>query len=291
MGGGTNGYFLQTDGAGGLSWVAGGGSGNGTVGGSTTQIQFNDSGSFAGSANLTFDSSTSNLDIIGTTNLTGNIIVSQNLSAANIISTDTLTADTLNAQLVDVNGNLNANNITATNGDVTASANVIANVEVSAPAGNINTLQSNVIGATSVAAGSFTVPSYDTINVAPVINITTSVSNTDPGFVALSAESGIQAVGTVAGDATPLTAHVNKIDSYVTLNTNGVSLPKAYAGMEISLINTSNSNIKVYSNTADGGTDYGNLQPDYTAKLVTATGNSTIAGTWYIAYSGNLTTL
>jgi len=291
MGGGTNGYFLQTDGAGGLSWVAGGGSGNGTVGGSNTQIQFNDNGSFGGSANLIFDSSDSNLYLTGTANVTGNIVISQNASAANITSTDTLTANILNAQLIDVNGNLNANNVTTTSGDVTAAANVIANIEVSAPAGNIDTLQSNVIGATSIAAGSFTVPSYDLANVAPVINITTSVSNTNPGFVALSSETGIQAVGTGAGDATALTAHINKIDSYVTLNTNGVSLPKAYAGMEITMINTSNSNIRVYSNTSDGGVSYGNLRPDYTAKLVTATGNSTIAGTWYIAYSGSLTTL
>ena len=291
MGGGTNGYFLQTDGAGGLSWVAGGGSGNGTVGGSNTQIQFNDNGSFGGSANLIFDSSDSNLYLTGTANVTGNIVISQNASAANITSTDTLTANILNAQLIDVNGNLNANNVTTTSGDVTAAANVIANIEVSAPAGNIDTLQSNVIGATSIAAGSFTVPSYDLANVAPVINITTSVSNTNPGFVALSSETGIHATGTGAGDATALTAHINKIDSYVTLNTNGVSLPKAYAGMEITMINTSNSNIRVYSNTSDGGVSYGNLRPDYTAKLVTATGNSTIAGTWYIAYSGSLTTL
>jgi len=291
MGGGTNGYFLQTDGAGGLSWVAGGGSGNGTVGGSNTQIQFNDNGSFGGSANLIFDSSDSNLYLTGTANVTGNIVISQNASAANITSTDTLTSNILNAQLIDVNGNLNANNVTTSSGDVTAAANVIANIEVSAPAGNIDTLQSNVIGATSIAAGSFTVPSFDPANVEPVINITTSVSNTNPGFVALSSETGIQAVGTGAGDATALTAHINKIDSYVTLNTNGVSLPKAYAGMEITMINTSNSNIRVYSNTSDGGVSYGNLRPDYTAKLVTATGNSTIAGTWYIAYSGSLTTL
>ena len=291
MGGGTNGYFLQTDGAGGLSWVAGGGSGNGTVGGSNTQIQFNDNGSFGGSANLIFDNTSNTLYLTGTANVAGNIVISQNASAANITSTDTLTANILNAQLIDVNGNLNANNITTTSGDVTAAANVIANIEVSAPAGNINTLQSNVIGAQNIAAGSFTVPSFDPANVEPVINITTSVSNTNPGFVALSSETGIQAVGTGAGDATALTAHINKIDSYVTLNTNGVSLPKAYAGMEITMINTSNSNIRVYSNTSDGGVSYGNLRPDYTAKLVTATGNSTIAGTWYIAYSGSLTTL
>ena len=37
--GGNNGYFLQTDGTGNLSWAVGGSSGNGSPGGSNTQIQ------------------------------------------------------------------------------------------------------------------------------------------------------------------------------------------------------------------------------------------------------------
>jgi hypothetical protein len=55
--GGTNGYVLQTDGAGNLSWTAqtGGGGGNGSPGGSNTQIQFNDAGSFGGNTGFTFN--------------------------------------------------------------------------------------------------------------------------------------------------------------------------------------------------------------------------------------------
>ena len=53
--GGTNGYILQTDGAGNLAWVAGGGSGNGEVGGSNGQIQFNNEGNFGGDDSLTWD--------------------------------------------------------------------------------------------------------------------------------------------------------------------------------------------------------------------------------------------
>ena len=56
--GGTNGYVLQTDGTGNLSWVLGGGSGNGVVGGSNTQVQFNDAGSFGGNSALTFNKTT-----------------------------------------------------------------------------------------------------------------------------------------------------------------------------------------------------------------------------------------
>ncbi len=62
--GGTSGYVLSTNGSGTLSWIeqAGGG---GTVAGNSTQLQFNDSGEFGASANLTFDNTTNELSIVG----------------------------------------------------------------------------------------------------------------------------------------------------------------------------------------------------------------------------------
>lgn len=68
--GGINGYVLTTDGAGNLSWAAGGGGGNGTPGGSNTQIQFNDNGVFGGSTSLTFNKVTNAVNVAG--NLTAN---------------------------------------------------------------------------------------------------------------------------------------------------------------------------------------------------------------------------
>lgn len=56
--GGTNGYVLQTDGLGTLSWVAQGGAGTGNPGGSSTQVQYNDAGLFGGDTSFTFDSTT-----------------------------------------------------------------------------------------------------------------------------------------------------------------------------------------------------------------------------------------
>lgn len=55
--GGTANYVLSTDGSGSLSWVPQSG-GSGSPGGSNTQVQFNDSGAFAGNAGLTFDKTT-----------------------------------------------------------------------------------------------------------------------------------------------------------------------------------------------------------------------------------------
>lgn len=66
IGGGQNGYFLQTNGNGVLTWApSGNGSGNITPpGGSNTQIQFNDDGEFAGSATFTFDKDVSTLSVL-----------------------------------------------------------------------------------------------------------------------------------------------------------------------------------------------------------------------------------
>ena len=72
--GGTNGYVLQTDGAGNLDWTAmTGGGGNGTPGGSNTQIQYNDNGTFGGNAGFTFNEVSGNVAIPGNLAVTGNI--------------------------------------------------------------------------------------------------------------------------------------------------------------------------------------------------------------------------
>ena len=83
LGGGTNGYVLQTDGTGNLSWTAqtGNGGGNGTPGGATTQIQFNSAGAFGASANFTYNSSSSLLTVNGNANV-GNLNASSLVSAS-----------------------------------------------------------------------------------------------------------------------------------------------------------------------------------------------------------------
>jgi hypothetical protein len=79
--GGINGYFLQTDGTGNLSWAAGGGGGgNGSPGGSNTQVQFNDAGTFNGSSSFTFNKTTG---LVTVGNITSNnLTVSNSFTAA-----------------------------------------------------------------------------------------------------------------------------------------------------------------------------------------------------------------
>ena len=55
---------MSTDGTGNLTWTAQtGGGGNGVPGGANTQVQYNSSGTFAGSANLTYNSATGNITL------------------------------------------------------------------------------------------------------------------------------------------------------------------------------------------------------------------------------------
>lgn len=72
--GGLNGYFLQTDGEGTLTWAPAGnsGSGNGVPGGANAQVQFNDEGDFGGNAGFTFNKVTGNL-LVGNVN-TGTVV-------------------------------------------------------------------------------------------------------------------------------------------------------------------------------------------------------------------------
>ena len=82
--GGVNGYFLQTDGSGNLTWSpAGNGTGgNGSPGGSNTQIQFNDSGNFNGSAGFTFNKNSNVLSVPGNVNAGGGVVAVGNVQAA-----------------------------------------------------------------------------------------------------------------------------------------------------------------------------------------------------------------
>jgi hypothetical protein len=71
---GTNGYVLSTDGFGNTAWVAQtGGGGSGSPGGSSTQIQYNSAGVFAGDAAFAWDDSVKTLRVGTSTAFTGKV--------------------------------------------------------------------------------------------------------------------------------------------------------------------------------------------------------------------------
>ena len=115
IGGGIDGYFLQTDGAGNLTWAAGGGGGNGTPGGSNTQLQFNDNGVFGGSSALTFDKDSDTL-------------------TAGIVNIDDLNANGIDAGNIQVVSTITSSNVNTTRANITGNLRVTGNVNVSGSA-------------------------------------------------------------------------------------------------------------------------------------------------------------
>jgi hypothetical protein len=78
-----NGYYLQTDTNGVLSWAAGGGGGGGSPGGSNTQIQFNSASTFGGDAAFTFTNGSSIATVtLGVTSTTTGKIALANASSS-----------------------------------------------------------------------------------------------------------------------------------------------------------------------------------------------------------------
>ena len=118
--GGQNGYFLKTDGNGNLSWYAAGGNGgNGTPGGTNTQVQFNNDGVFGANAGFTFDKDTGILEVP--------IVNSTNATVTNIINTATIKATTL----ANVTGNLRASGNVNFAGAANVNFGTVANVHIS----------------------------------------------------------------------------------------------------------------------------------------------------------------
>lgn len=205
--GGTNGYFLQTDGAGNLTWAPagnGGNTGNGVPGGANTQVQFNDAGLFGGDAGFTYNKTTNTLAV--TSNITaGNNITGANLSVSNANVTNTLVVSQINAGNITLTGNItNANWIHSSyflgNGHNLfglVGANVVGEVSFANVANSV--AGANVTGAVALA---------NIANSVSGANISGQVANAlVAGTVYTSAQPNITSVGnltslTVIGNTT-----------------------------------------------------------------------------------------
>lgn len=185
IGGGLNGYYLQTDGLGGLTWGPGGngGSGNGIPGGANTQVQFNDENNFGGNAGFTFNKDSGTLHVTSgvTTNvvtastfigngaqLTGISVNSANYvsasNQANITSLGNLTSlgvigNTTVGNLIGPHANGNSNiNIPVVNGNVNISAAGNANILVVTGTGAVISTGTFIAGTANVTSGANITP-------------------------------------------------------------------------------------------------------------------------------------
>ena len=132
--GGTNGYVLQTDGTGNLTWTAQtGGTGNGVPGGANTQVQYNDAGAFGGTAGFTFDSTSNTLSAvkINTTDVfNSNGIILENSS---------LTQGATAAVVIPANGSSDPIQVNNTYGNIVLQSGVNADITGSWTFGNDGT--------------------------------------------------------------------------------------------------------------------------------------------------------
>jgi hypothetical protein len=194
--GGTNGYFLQTDGSGNLTWAPagnGGNTGNGIPGGANTQVQFNDAGVFGGDAGFTYNKTTNVLAtdniVVGNINanyITSNWDVTANVVVANYLRGDGSNISNVNAVVASVANSVAGANVTgqvnfAAVANSVAGANVTGQVNFANVANNV--AGANVSGQVSNALVAGTVYTSAQPNITSVGNLTslTVIGNTTLG--------------------------------------------------------------------------------------------------------------
>lgn len=231
IGGGTNGYVLQTDGSGNLTWTAqtGGGGGNGSPGGSNTQIQFNDAGTFGGDAGFTYDKVTNTLTVENITagnspedvvTLAGDLSVTGDLSVNDIISVGNLSATGnvegayllgngyyitgLSTELANYVSQPNQSNITAVgtlssldlSGDITSTGDISISGDYS---GSNLSLGANLSAANGAFTNKVTIGSNLTINTSAVLRVAGNINSAGSPNISLGTLANIHITGGIGG--------------------------------------------------------------------------------------------
>lgn len=224
IGGGVNGYFLQTDGSGNLTWAAGGGNGgNGSPGGANTQIQFNDAGSFGGDAGFTYDSVTNTLrveniasgnTIDDTITVAGAINATGNISAGNVISLGNVSGEYLvgngyyitglTTDIANYVAQSNQSNITSLGNllvlNVDGNINGLSDIRTSGDfsGGNIS-LSGTVSAPNATFSNKVTIGSNLTINTSAVLRIAGNINAAGSPNISLGTLANIHITGGSGG--------------------------------------------------------------------------------------------
>ena len=254
--GGLNGYVLQTDGAGNLSWTAqtgNGGGGNGVPGGSNTQVQFNDAGAFGGDSGFIYDKDTNllSVDYIG-----GDGSNLSNITYANITGIGNISS-------IDLDGNaqhvLYGNGVFAEidTGTISNYANYAGNVTISAQPNitSVGTL-------TSVeSTGEIKAVSFGTQRSNVAVSTNTVVDEFDPTdyrtakyVFSASGDDGYQSVEV-------LLVHDGS-DAYITIYGSVCSNTSADIVEFSSNVNGVSGNVTVYATTSSSNVNL-NVVTDY----------------------------
>ena len=229
-----------------------------SVGGSNTQVQFNDGGTLAGSSALTFDKSTNILSVNG--NISGNYYIGNGSQLTGISSSGGSSIS---------NGTSNVN-VVSSGGNVTVGVGEISNVAVFAITGEY------VTGVIS-ANGNVTGGNIDTIGViVATANITGGNIDTIGVIVATANITGgnvltgglISATGNVTGNyilgnGASLTGVITSV-SNINNGTSNVTIVSSGGDVAVGIGGT--SNIAVFSSTGE-----------YVTGLISASGNISAA--------------
>lgn len=267
--GGTNGYVLQTDGAGNLDWTAmTGGGGNGAPGGSNTQIQYNDAGVFGGSTGFTFNKTSNAVSMPGSLSVTNGIAGTLTTAAQpNITSLGTIAS--LAAGFISLSGNLNGNGTISAlnfNGSGNLLTNLtggnvvgaVANATYADNAGNATSANSAITAGTVTNNSQPNITSVGTLGNL-VVSSNANVANLNATAVIVTANitSGNANLGNLAianflqGDGSLLSningANITGNLSIIANGTSNVSIPSANGNITFSV--AGNANVATISNT------------------------------------------
>jgi hypothetical protein len=226
-----NGYYLQTDVNGVLSWAAGGGGGSGSPGGSNTQVQFNNAGTFGGDAAFTFvngtGTATMSLGVASTTSAALKLYNSSSANSVSIASGNNTASWTMTLPPDDGS----ANQFLQTDG----SGNTIW---AAAAAGTINTgtvgqityySGTNTLSGTTTGTGVLTAISYNTNSASglPVLNgsgfLAVAQGGTATGTAGIGAFNNI--TGYTASGATGTTSTNLVFSTSPTITTPTITTP------------------------------------------------------------------
>lgn len=269
--GGANAYYLQTDGAGTLSWVAGlvTPSGNGTAAGANNQIQISDgTGNFKSGAGFTFDNVSNTFAVPGDGYFTGNVYANSGTIGANLLNGTLTTANQSNITTVGTLTDLRTSNLEIHIGANAGAVNQQSyGIAIGANAG------SNAQGATAIAIGPLAGNSQQgTVAIAIGSGAGGTQQGTQAiaiGLLAGSQQQGANSIAIGANAGAP-TQTVNSI----ALNASGANLPANNSGFYVNPIrNITGTNVLVYDTTTSEIT-YTTFSP---SSIVNGTSNVNIA--------------
>ena len=281
IGGGVNGYVLQTDGSGNLNWTEqiAGTPGNGLPGGANTQIQYNDGGFFGGTSGFTFDK------VSGAVAMPGTVSVSNTVTATRLISN--IATGTAPLTVTSTTQVANLNVATAGLATFATTANSVAGSNVSGQVGNA------LIAGTVYTAAQPNITSVGTLtSLAVTGNITSgnaSLGNAVTANYFIGSGANLTSIpgGNVSGQVanalvagTVYTAAQPNITSVGTLTTLGVN------GTVTAVAFTANTGI--FTGNGSGLTNIAGANVTGTVPLATS---ATTAGTVTTAAQGNITSV